>query len=104
MESVTPSTSFWIFFLGLLFQILSWPILFLAGAKPHGEAPFVIDILGTAWFFIPLVSILGIAAGVYSRRKSGPRFSAFVGILLNTGWLCLFLLCCYFVFGVGVQV
>jgi CDP-diglyceride synthetase len=74
----------------LIFQIVSYPPLFLLGVSlPRNPAGMIITaVFATVWFAIPFGSFFGARAGVrYVRRHPG-NLLAWSGIVLN----CLYLL------------
>lgn len=74
----------------LMFQVVSYPPLFLLGVAVH-RSPIgttVTGVLAIAWFAIPFGSVYGARAGVQYVRRHPGSLLAWSGIVLN----CLYLL------------
>lgn len=89
---------------GLLFQVVSWFILFgvMASNVGNQSVTTLTSIIALIWFFFPLTSLLGIAAGIVYQRRHGRDFFAVVGILFNLLWLLALVFVFFLVFVVGV--
>lgn len=100
------SSSLLIILIGLLIQVITYPILFIFGFTNHlnERVIYIFEILSLIWFLVPLVSILGIVIAIIQIHKQNVSKLPIIGLISNIIWLILFLLVTYFVFTVGMSV
>lgn len=100
------SSSLLIALLGLITQVITYPILFIFGITNHlnERVMKVFVVLGLIWFIIPIVSLEGIIIAIIQIRKRNVSKLPIIGLILNIIWLILFFLVSYFAFTVGISV
>jgi hypothetical protein len=76
-------------------QAVSWPLLFLVGVAHHRDMPIAIQVAMAIWFFLPLVSIVGLVSAIARLRKKQDVILSSVGLGLNACYLALFTLIAY---------
>jgi hypothetical protein len=103
---MTPGASVGIFGIGLLFQMLSCPFVFVftqaLQEQPLGQ--MIMFVLLLIWFFLPLVGVFGIIVGVKCYLRSIGTFLPLVGIALNALWLAVFGIICFYIFVLRISV
>jgi hypothetical protein len=87
----------------LALQMLIWPLLFVVFVSVHRDPPIAVKLATAIWFFLPAFSLLGIASSVMRLRKRKGVCLSVIGLVLNVGYLALFLLIVFAVFVLGLS-
>ena len=83
-------------------QALSWLLLFPLVVATHRDPPLVLQAAEMVWFFLPLLSVVGILSALKGlRQRRGMALSA-LGLFLNACYLIAFMLVIFVVFVIGV--